>query len=408
LQSWQTVIEDGIANGYVKSTEDVSKTFVMFSRLSDNNPLWQGEQGAKRLSQMNNGIAGATALESVNDVIVMSTAKKVVDSGKADKYLGNRKTGTYIDEMLLMEQGTNPEMFGEIARSVQSMEGGNVAGQVERFKDIYKLNYAGAVDVYQMAQKLSRGEISEQSFADSITKMQKDAGYQSEETKWQNDINDIATNTALMAKSSFWQNLGKMDNIAGNKGNGGGTANKVAAIAESIGLSDEETAEAQLALAEANNNLGLDNAIANGDGELAGSIITGIVGAALSDMGEYGKAAMAFWQDMYGSEANTFGAALGVEKPNEEFERLIANWIGEAATSKKWDNDVSQAEVVAVYQQITNPKGGFLNLDGKAARKEIEDAKKAYSAGDTAALAEALEKAFRRALNNSKINLTTE
>ena len=111
---------------------------------------------------------------------------------------------------------------------------------------------------------------------------------------------------------------------------------------------------------------------------------------------------------MYGSEANTFGAALGVEKPNEEFERLIANWIGEAATSKKWDNDVSQAEVVAVYQQITNPKGGFLNLDGKAARKEIEDAKKAYSAGDTAALAEALEKAFRRALDNSKINLTTE
>ena len=30
LQSLQSVIEDGIANGYVKSAEDVSKTFVMF------------------------------------------------------------------------------------------------------------------------------------------------------------------------------------------------------------------------------------------------------------------------------------------------------------------------------------------------------------------------------------------
>lgn len=213
LQSLQTVIEDGIANGYVKSTEDVSKTFVMFSRLSDNNPLWQGEQGAKRLSQMNNGIAGATALESVNDVIVMSAAKKVVDSGKADKYLGNRKTGTYIDEMLLMEQGTNPEMFGEIARSVQSMEGGNVAGQVERFKDIYKLNYAGAVDVYQMAQKLSRGEISEQSFADSITKMQKDARYQSEETKWQDAINRLDAQVALVGQSKFWENLQRIEDM---------------------------------------------------------------------------------------------------------------------------------------------------------------------------------------------------
>ena len=411
LQSLQSVIEDGIANGYVKSAEDVSKTFVMFSRLSNNNPLWQGEQGAKRLAQMNSGIAGATALQSVSDVIVAGAARDVLagkDKEQRNALLGGLSTGTYIDEMLLMEQGTNPEMFGAIAKSIDSLEGDNPAAQIERYKDAYKLNYHGAVSAYLMGQEYLSGKMDTSTFAKKIEEMQQDKVYQSEETKWQNDINDIATNTALMAKSSFWQNLGKMDNIAGNKGIGGGTANKVAEIAESVGLSDEETAEVQLALTGANNNLGLDNAIANGDGELAGSITTGIVGATLSDMGEYGKAAMALWQDMYGSEANTFGAALGVEKPNEEFERLIANWIGEAATSKKWDNDVSQAEVVAVYQQITNPKGGFLNLDGKAARKEIEDAKKAYSAGDTAALAEALEKAFRRALDNSKINLTTE
>ena len=409
LQSLQSVIEDGIANGYVKSAEDVSKTFVMFSRLSNNNPLWQGEQGAKRLAQMNSGISSATALQSVSDVIVAGAARDVLSvAGNREKYLGNRASGTYIDEMLLMEQGNNPAMFGAIAKSVKELEGGNYAARVERFKDIFKLNYAGAVDVAAMADKIGVGGYTEQDFANEVAKMQKDRNYQSEETKWQDDINKIAMSEVLDSKSSFWANLGKLDNMAGNKKPSGGTANKVSEIAASAGLSPEEETKLQLDIAEDNKRLGLDEARDNGDGEIVDSITAQQAAVHLSDYGEYGKAALTLWQDMYGSEANTFGAALGVEKPNEEFERLIANWIGEAATSKKWDNDVSQAEVVAVYQQITNPKGGFLNLDGKAARKEIEDAKKAYSAGDTAALAEALEKAFRRALDNSKINLTTE
>lgn len=227
LQSLQSVIEDGIANGYVKSAEDVSKTFVMFSRLSNNNPLWQGEQGAKRLAQMNSGIASATALQSVSDVIVAGAARDVLSvAGNREKYLGNRASGTYIDEMLLMEQGNNPAMFGAIAKSVKELEGGNYAARVERFKDIFKLNYAGAVDVAAMADKIGVGGYTEQDFANEVAKMQKDRNYQSEETKWQDDINHIAADTALMAKSNFWQNMGKLGGIAENnekKSSGNGT-----------------------------------------------------------------------------------------------------------------------------------------------------------------------------------------
>lgn len=227
LQSLQSVIEDGIANGYVKSAEDVSKTFVMFSRLSNNNPLWQGEQGAKRLAQMNSGIASATALQSVSDVIVAGAARDVLSvAGNREKYLGNRASGTYIDEMLLMEQGNNPAMFGAIAKSVKELEGGNYAARVERFKDIFKLNYAGAVDVAAMADKIGVGGYTEQDFANEVAKMQKDRNYQSEETKWQDDINHIAADTALMAKSNFWQNMGKLGGIAKNnekKSSGNGT-----------------------------------------------------------------------------------------------------------------------------------------------------------------------------------------
>lgn len=404
LQSLQSVIEDGIANGYVKSAEDVSKTFVMFSRLSNNNPLWQGEQGAKRLAQMNSGIASATALQSVSDVIVAGAARDVLSvAGNREKYLGNRASGTYIDEMLLMEQGNNPAMFGAIAKSVKDLEGGNYAARVERFKDIFKLNYAGAVDVAAMADKIGVGGYTEQDFANEVAKMQKDRNYQSEETKWQDDINDIATNTALMAKSSFWQNLGKMDNIAGNKGTGGGTASKVAEIAESVGLSDEETAEVQLALAGANNNLGLDNAIANGDGELAGSITTGIVGATLSDMGEYGKAAMALWQDIPEYD-QWFTEQFG---DNPEMRQLMLSRIGEYGAHGKFtnDNDVSKFDITKAANAIFNPKKGWSGRESKE-QKEIASLKEAYKSGNADEFERILDSVLTRVLG--KIVIQTQ
>ncbi len=217
LNALQSVIEAGIANGYIKSAEDVSKTMVMVARLSDNSPLWQGEQGARRLQQMDSGISGATALQSVSDVIVAGAANTIL-SGKTiderNKLLDGRATGTYIDSMLLMEKGTNPAMFAEVAKSIQDIEGENIAGQIERYKDVYKLNYAGAVDVYNMALKMRNGNMTEETFSEAISAMQQDKQYQSEEVKWQNNINEIDKNVALMAQSKFWENLNKLGDTA--------------------------------------------------------------------------------------------------------------------------------------------------------------------------------------------------
>ena len=217
------------------------------------------------------------------------------------------------------------------------------------------------------------------------------------------DINDIATNTALMAKSSFWQNLGKMDNIAGNKGIGGGTANKVAEIAESVGLSDEETAEVQLALTGANNNLGLDNAIANGDGELAGSITTGIVGATLSDMGEYGKAAMALWQDIPEYD-QWFTEQFG---DNPEMRQLMLSRIGEYGAHGKStnDNDVSKFDVTEAANAIFNPKKGWPGRESKE-QKEIASLKEAYKSGNADEFERILDSVLTRVLG--KIVIQTQ
>lgn len=209
LTALQSVIEEGIAGGYVKSVEDVSKTMTMFARLSDNNPLWQGAQGASRLRQMDSAISGATGLQSTSDMIVATAASGILDGkniAQRNKLIHGGATGTYVDTMLLMEQGNNPEMFTEIAKSVQDLEGkGNIAGQIERFKDIFKLNYHGSRDVYNMFQEFQDGKMTATTFQKKIESMKKDAAYQSDDTKRQNAITNIEASVALMAKSKFWE-----------------------------------------------------------------------------------------------------------------------------------------------------------------------------------------------------------
>ena len=209
LTALQSVIEEGIAGGYVKSVADVSKTMTMFARLSDNNPLWQGAQGASRLRQMDSAISGATGLQSTSDMIVATAASGILDGkniAQRNKLIHGGATGTYVDTMLLMEQGNNPEMFTEIAKSVQDLEGkGNIAGQIERFKDIFKLNYHGSRDVYNMFQEFQDGKMTATTFQKKIESMKKDSAYQSDDTKRQNAITNIEASVALMAKSKFWE-----------------------------------------------------------------------------------------------------------------------------------------------------------------------------------------------------------
>lgn len=401
LQSLQSVIEDGIANGYVKSAEDVSKTFVMFSRLSNNNPLWQGEQGAKRLAQMNAGISSATALQSVSDVIVAGAAHDILagkDKEQRNALLGGLSTGTYIDEMLLMEQGTNPEMFGAIAKSIDSLEGDNPAAQIERYKDAYKLNYHGAVSAYLMGQEYLSGKMDTSTFAKKIEEMQQDKVYQSEETKWQNDINDIATNTALMAKSSFWQNMGKLGGIAESnekKSSGNGTD-----LVEKA-MSSASNPEIGLAIAE---SLATDNTINTEALEtpLGVGLTASLVSEKASELGDYGGSVRALIADEAGiSFANRAGFRINDDS-------VFARLYSEGAGNDELDN--LAMEEIGKYAALGYKKGGFLGIGGHKAdgivdegeldiaikkMQKDKDIKSAYESGNTDSYLAALRTMLR-------------
>jgi len=156
LRGMSKVMEDGIRKGFVYAADDIGSNMTLLYKMSGGSPLWQGEQGVQRLMGMNNAIAGATELSSVEDMITFGQAQKIVEDMRPEKYealMGSKKTGTYVDTMRYMERGFDPKLFMKQMEMIESLDSGNVAGQIERMRSMYGLNYQGATQLYDMRQR---------------------------------------------------------------------------------------------------------------------------------------------------------------------------------------------------------------------------------------------------------------
>ena len=233
LSNIQKVMEDGIANGFSRSATEVADTLLMFSKMSGNNAFWQSEKGAKMLSQANSGLANATGLNKTSDIIAYSaiskaysgvaidekTGKELIDEktgkkiSKEQAALGNdlyQDKGDYVNKMMLLEQGLNPQNFGSIMSSLIDVEGKeNVTGQIERLREMFGLNYTGASRLLKLYQD-NGGNVDES----KIKNVMQAPENQNAETKWQNLVNQIAESIQKMGQPVFNVELGAMSGIA--------------------------------------------------------------------------------------------------------------------------------------------------------------------------------------------------
>jgi len=210
LNSMSRILEEGISKGFIKSSSQIAGNMTMLYKLSGNSSLWQGEQGAQRLSQMNNAIANSTKLESVEDVMNFAAAKEIFNSSDfnlaAFKKSGGTHTGTYADYMQLLEQGVSLEMLGKQFEAVRNISGGNTVTMIERFRNMYGLNYTGAAQVWDMSEKMKNdktGQYTPEKIAAEIKAMQTKPEYQSDSAKLQNAMNKVADNLANIGKIKF-------------------------------------------------------------------------------------------------------------------------------------------------------------------------------------------------------------
>lgn len=224
LSNIQKVMEDGIANGFSRSATEVADTLLMFSKMSGNNAFWQSEKGAKMLSQANSGLANATGLNKTSDIIAYSAISKAYSGTVTDEKtgktiskeqaaLGNdlyQDKGDYVNKMMLLEQGLNPQNFGSIMSSLIDVEGKeNVTGQIERLREMFGLNYTGASRLLKLYQD-NGGNVDNEKLKQVMSAPEN----QNAETKWQKSVNQIAESIQKMGQPVFKVELGAMSGIA--------------------------------------------------------------------------------------------------------------------------------------------------------------------------------------------------
>jgi hypothetical protein len=138
LRAMQRVMEDGISRGFVRSSGEVTRNLTMLAKMTDNNPLWQGERGAQRLSEMNAGLEQSTALQTSSDAIAFRAARKIAG-----------EDAHWVDVMTVLERGFSYEMLDKIMPLIKDIEGANnTGGIISQIKQIFGLNWTNARAIY--------------------------------------------------------------------------------------------------------------------------------------------------------------------------------------------------------------------------------------------------------------------
>jgi hypothetical protein len=140
-------MEDGISKGFVRSSEEVAQNLTMLAQMTGNDPLWQGENGAQRLSEMNSGLEGTTALSSSSDIVAFREARVIAERENGGKPV------SYVEAMKVLERGLTPELFREYMKIAAKSEGGGYEGIIEQMRQTFKLNYTNAGVLYSAFDK---------------------------------------------------------------------------------------------------------------------------------------------------------------------------------------------------------------------------------------------------------------
>lgn len=150
------IFEEGLSKGILRGFDEVITTQVFFSHAGKE---WQGDQGAKRIGQISGAIENATNLSSETDVLVYRAARDLAkglpEAFWKDKGFSSpgRFDGSYIESMMLMEQGASPQIFKGILDQIKGIAGGDLVGQSELVRKTFGVNYTGAMKLLELADK---------------------------------------------------------------------------------------------------------------------------------------------------------------------------------------------------------------------------------------------------------------
>lgn len=399
LNGLQSVIEDGISNGYLKSADDIAAQMTMFASLSGNNPLWQGQNGANKITQMNAGLSGATEMGSAAQSIAMGSAKTVVDrmsSKDFEEKFGRKKTGTYLDyEMAL--QNPSGAIYGQVLKDVKSYSGGNVAAQKEFLQQIFGITSTGTLlDLINM----TGGTFSESAYKNVIDSNKMTPNARTEQTIWADSMGKISESLNKIGEGEWKENVKELNDEvkkylskAISKEVGGNVDVSKAVLETGV---DEETAKRAARYSEENFKEVVD-VIPNVDDVNGGwNLKTGMAANSLAGIGEFAKAvspstaldisAIVPFLNSPNLDGNNLYSKLYYDDIGKEnLDNIFKDMVGRFAYAD--DRQVGSDEVAKAINYMESKKG--------------KDVMRAYESGDEAAFISALEKALENAFRRS-------
>jgi hypothetical protein len=216
LDGLQGAVEQGIAKGYTASTEDISKQMLMFSKLSGGDETWEGKYGFQKLSQINNGLSGATSLSTSSQILAYQAMRGIV--GQADKDGKVLKGGAYLEgqdvlnTLSLMEAGLNVNSFKAIASAMSNTYGNDALSQVAAWKELSGLNYTGAMKLYQMANSGELDNLSPDEIQGKLNELD-DKEFQTDTANIMNSVNEIKDDVNRMSEKGLKVYLEKLEDL---------------------------------------------------------------------------------------------------------------------------------------------------------------------------------------------------
>lgn len=216
LDGLQGAVEQGIAKGYTASTEDISKQMLMFSKLSGGDEAWEGKYGFQKLSQINNGLSGATSLSTSSQILAYQAMRGIV--GQTDQDGKVVKGGAYLEgqdvlnTLSLMEAGLNVKSFKAISSAMNNTYGNDALSQVAAWKELSGLNYTGAMKLYQMANSGELDNLSPDEIQDKLNELD-DKEFQTDTTNIMNSVNEIKDDVNRMSEKGLKVYLEKLEDL---------------------------------------------------------------------------------------------------------------------------------------------------------------------------------------------------
>jgi hypothetical protein len=146
LRAMQRAMEDGISKGMNRSVDQIAQNLAMMAQIGGGSELWKGENGARRLSEMNAGLESATGLKSTSDILVYRAARQMLG-----------EDASYVDVMKLVEEGLSgdrgTDLFNKTMKLAYQAEGEGREGFIERVRQFFNQNYTNADKIFAEWEK---------------------------------------------------------------------------------------------------------------------------------------------------------------------------------------------------------------------------------------------------------------